>query len=110
MRTDLVDAVEPGSMIDHAEAIAAGARHRTESRGAHSREDYEERNDEEWLKHTLFYSDGDGNYEFDDKDVVITCFDPKKRSYGATPPDGAGPFWGRATQAWFFYAREPVQL
>ena len=79
--TDLMDAVEVGFMVDYAEAIAAGARHRTESRGAHSREDYEERNDEDWLKHTLFHSDANGSYEFDDKEVVITRFEPKERSY-----------------------------
>jgi succinate dehydrogenase / fumarate reductase flavoprotein subunit len=79
--TDLMDAVEMGYMVDYAEAIAAGARHRTESRGAHSREDYEDRDDENWLKHTLFHSDCEGNYEFDDKDVVITRFEPKVRSY-----------------------------
>lgn len=79
--TDLMDAVEAGFMVDYAEAIAAGARHRTESRGAHSREDYEERNDEDWLKHTLFHSDCEGTYEFDDKEVVITRFEPKERSY-----------------------------
>jgi succinate dehydrogenase / fumarate reductase flavoprotein subunit len=79
--TDLMDAVEIGYMVDYAEAIAASARQRTESRGAHSREDYEERNDDEWLKHTLFRSECDGTYEFDDKDVVITRFEPKERSY-----------------------------
>src|SRR5690606_39717077 len=41
--TDLMDAVEIGFMVDYAEAIAAGARRRTESRGAHSRERSEER-------------------------------------------------------------------
>jgi succinate dehydrogenase / fumarate reductase flavoprotein subunit len=79
--TDLMDAVEVGFMVDYAEAIAASARNRTESRGAHSREDYEERDDENWLEHTLFRSDCQGNYEFDDKDVVITRFEPKERSY-----------------------------
>jgi len=79
--TDLMDAVEVGYMVDYSEAIAACARQRTESRGAHSREDYEERDDENWLKHTLFHSDCDGTYEFSDKDVVITRFEPKERSY-----------------------------
>jgi succinate dehydrogenase / fumarate reductase flavoprotein subunit len=79
--TDLMDAVEIGYMVDYAEAIAACARHRTESRGAHSREDYQNRNDDEWLKHTLFRSECDGTYEFDDKEVVITRFEPKERKY-----------------------------
>ena len=79
--TDLMDAVEIGFMVDYAEAIAASALNRTESRGAHSREDYKERNDDEWLKHTLFTSNGQGDYEFDYKDVTITRFEPKERKY-----------------------------
>jgi succinate dehydrogenase / fumarate reductase flavoprotein subunit len=79
--TDLMDAVEINFMVDYAESIAACAKRRTESRGAHSREDYQQRNDDDWLKHTLFYSDCDGNYEFDDKNVVIKRFEPKERKY-----------------------------
>ena len=79
--TDLMDAVEISFMVDYAEAIAASAHNRTESRGAHSREDYQNRNDDDWLQHTLFYSDGEGNYEFAEKDVVITRFEPKERKY-----------------------------
>jgi succinate dehydrogenase / fumarate reductase flavoprotein subunit len=79
--TDLMDAVEINFMVDYAEAIAACANYRTESRGAHSREDYQQRNDDDWLRHTLFYSDGEGNYEFDDKKVVLTRFEPKERKY-----------------------------
>ncbi|PSQ99577.1 MAG: succinate dehydrogenase flavoprotein subunit [Bacteroidetes bacterium QS_9_68_14] len=79
--TDLMDAVEVAFMTDYAEAIAASARHRTESRGAHSREDYQDRNDDEWLHHTLFYSDCEGDWEFDAKDVVIDRFEPKERKY-----------------------------
>ena len=79
--TDLMDAVEIGFMVDYAEAITASALNRTESRGAHSREDYKERNDDEWLKHTLFTSNGQGDYEFDYKDVTITRFEPKERKY-----------------------------
>lgn len=79
--TDLMDAIEIGFMVDYAESIAACAHYRTESRGAHSREDYQERNDDDWLKHTLFYSDCEGDYEFADKKVVITRFEPKERKY-----------------------------
>jgi len=79
--TDLMDAIEIGFMVDYAEAIAACAHKRTESRGAHSREDYQNRNDDDWLEHTLFYSECDGNYEFGKKDVVITRFEPKERKY-----------------------------
>ncbi len=79
--TDLMDAIEISFMVDYAEAIAACARERTESRGAHSREDYQTRNDDDWLKHVLFYSECDGTYEFGEKDVVITRFEPKERKY-----------------------------
>ena len=79
--TDLMDAFEVECMVDYAESIAACARYRTESRGAHSREDHQNRNDDEWLHHTLYESDCDGEYEFDDKNVVITRFEPKERKY-----------------------------
>ncbi|MDX1440565.1 MAG: FAD-binding protein, partial [Rubricoccaceae bacterium] len=79
--TDLMDAVEIQFMMDYAEAIAACARNRTESRGAHSREDYTSRDDENWLKHTLFFGKGDDGYDIDYKEVVITRFQPKERTY-----------------------------
>ncbi|MDX1419523.1 MAG: succinate dehydrogenase flavoprotein subunit [Rubricoccaceae bacterium] len=79
--TDLMDAVEVGFMVDYAEAITASARNRTESRGAHSREDHPVRNDDDWLKHTLFFADGEGGHEIGYKDVVITRFQPKERKY-----------------------------
>jgi succinate dehydrogenase / fumarate reductase, flavoprotein subunit len=79
--TDLMDAVEVGFMVDYAEAIAACALDRKESRGAHSREDYPDRDDQNWLKHSLFYSDCEGNYRIEYKDVVITRFEPKVRKY-----------------------------
>lgn len=79
--TDITDAFELELMVDYSEAITASALQRTESRGAHSRDDYKERDDKNWLKHTLFYSDCEGNYQFDFKDVVITRFEPKVRKY-----------------------------
>ncbi|MEM1041832.1 MAG: succinate dehydrogenase flavoprotein subunit [Bacteroidota bacterium] len=78
--TDLMDAVEIGFMVDYAESIAAGAANRPESRGAHLREDYADRDDADWLKHTLYWSD-DGDYRFDYKSVIITRFQPKERKY-----------------------------
>jgi len=77
---DLLDALELGHMLDLAEVIVMGALHRRESRGAHSREDYPERNDETFLVHTLVrYSDrGPQIYE---KPVTITRFEPKERKY-----------------------------
>ncbi|HYE96827.1 MAG TPA: succinate dehydrogenase flavoprotein subunit [Rubricoccaceae bacterium] len=79
--TDLLDAVEIGFMVEYAEAIAACARHRTESRGAHSREDFPDRDDANWLKHTLFYREPEGGHRIESKDVVITRFQPKERKY-----------------------------
>ena len=83
--TDLMDAVEIRFMVDYAEAIAASARNRTESRGAHSREDFPDRDDENWLKHTLYFkdvADPGAEHRLDmSKDVIITRFQPKERKY-----------------------------
>ena len=79
--TDLMDAVEVQFMVDYAEAITVSARNRTESRGAHLREDFSKRNDGDWLKHTLFWSDQQGQTEIGYKDVIITQFQPKERKY-----------------------------
>ena len=79
--TDLMDAIEVQFMVDYSEAITVSARNRTESRGAHLREDYSTRNDGDWLKHTLFWSDQKGQSEIDYKDVIITQFQPKERKY-----------------------------
>jgi succinate dehydrogenase / fumarate reductase flavoprotein subunit len=59
------------------------ANNRTESRGAHAREDFSERDDEKWLKHSLFYKE---NNRLDYKEVrlkplTVESFEPKKRVY-----------------------------
>ncbi len=77
---DVMDAFELGHLLNVAEAVTEGALARTESRGAHSRPDHEERDDENWLKHTLAYRREDG-IELDYKPVNITRFEPKERSY-----------------------------
>jgi succinate dehydrogenase / fumarate reductase flavoprotein subunit len=51
--TDLVETMEYDNLIDQALVTIEGALNRTESRGAHAREDYPDRNDAEWMKHTL---------------------------------------------------------
>jgi len=79
--TELMDAVELGFLVDLAEVITRSALNRTESRGAHSREDYPKRDDENWLKHTLIYREGEGEYRFDYKPVTITRFQPQERKY-----------------------------
>jgi succinate dehydrogenase / fumarate reductase flavoprotein subunit len=79
--TDLMEAWELGNLLDLAEVTAVSALNRTESRGAHMREDYDKRNDAEWLKHTLAHREDDGTIDIDYKPVVITKFEPKERVY-----------------------------
>jgi succinate dehydrogenase / fumarate reductase flavoprotein subunit len=78
--TDLYEAWELGCLLDLAEVTAVSAQARTESRGAHSREDYAKRDDANWLKHTLAYQRPDG-IELRYKPVVITQWQPKERKY-----------------------------
>jgi succinate dehydrogenase / fumarate reductase, flavoprotein subunit len=78
--TDLVEALELGCLLDVSEAIVEGAIARTESRGAHLREDYPDRDDEEWLAHTLAYRTS-GGIQLKQKPVVLTRFEPKERKY-----------------------------
>jgi succinate dehydrogenase / fumarate reductase flavoprotein subunit len=78
--TDLLEARELGYLIDNAEAMATSALARTESRGAHSRDDYPERNDAGWLKHTLAYR-GEAGPVLRYKPVTVTRFEPKPRTY-----------------------------
>jgi len=78
--TDLMEAWEVGCLLDVAEVTAVAALERTESRGAHAREDYPKRDDKKWLKHSLAYLEKDGvRLEF--KPVTITKFKPKARVY-----------------------------
>lgn len=78
--TDLLEAIELGYLLDLAEVTAASALARRESRGAHSREDYPERDDQNWLRHTLAYW-AEAGVELRYKPVVITRFTPKPRTY-----------------------------
>jgi len=80
--TDLIQALELGSMIDVARAMAVSALNRKESRGSHQRLDYVERDDKDFLKHTLAYYQGDENPTLDYRDVVITKSKPAERVYG----------------------------
>ena len=77
---ELLDAVELGHMLDLAEVMALGALYRKESRGAHFREDFPDRNDERFLVHTLVRHTDDGPQIFE-KPVTITRFQPKERKY-----------------------------
>ena len=55
--TDLVEALELHNLMQVAGSVGVSAEQRTESRGAHAREDFPDRDDENWLKHTLFWGD-----------------------------------------------------
>jgi succinate dehydrogenase / fumarate reductase flavoprotein subunit len=78
--TDLLEAREVGYLLDCAEATVASALARTESRGAHFREDHPERDDAGWLKHSLAYR-AEGGPRLAYKAVTITRFEPKPRTY-----------------------------
>ena len=78
--TDLMEAFELESLLGLAEAIVVSALARQESRGAHSRQDYPDRDDHNWLKHTLIQkTERDPRIFF--KPVTITRFQPKARTY-----------------------------
>jgi succinate dehydrogenase / fumarate reductase flavoprotein subunit len=78
--TELLNAWELGNMLDIAEVVAECALNRKESRGGHSREDFPNRDDQNWLKHTLAWKKG-GKVEIGYKPVVITKHKPKERVY-----------------------------
>ncbi|MES4792522.1 MAG: fumarate reductase (quinol) flavoprotein subunit, partial [Chloroflexota bacterium] len=81
--TELTMALELESMLDVAEAVAFSALQRKESRGGHQRTDYPQRDDQNFLKHSLaFRTDGAPRIEY--LDVVITRWPPKERVYGRT--------------------------
>ncbi|MDQ2872981.1 MAG: FAD-dependent oxidoreductase [Candidatus Eremiobacteraeota bacterium] len=80
--TDLVNTLETDFLIDAAQCLAKGALERTESRGAQSRTDYPERNDDEWMKHTLAWRNGGDDPRLDySRKVEITKWQPTVRSY-----------------------------
>ncbi len=74
--SDLIQALELGSLAEIAETIVAGAIAREESRGAHYRADFPKRDDANWLKHTLAHRTSDGP-RLSHASVTITRFQPK---------------------------------
>ncbi len=79
--TDLLFHIELGYMIDCAEMITTSAIERKESRGAHTRLDYPNRDDENWLKHIVLTKRGDGNEKMSYIPVTITEWQPQERKY-----------------------------
>jgi succinate dehydrogenase / fumarate reductase flavoprotein subunit len=85
--TDLLEAVELGFLLDLAEVLVYSARNRKESRGAHMREDYPKRDDENLMVHTMAYLTGDltsgagAHITLDWKPVVVTNYQPTERKY-----------------------------
>jgi succinate dehydrogenase / fumarate reductase flavoprotein subunit len=77
---ELTDAMECEHLLRLASVILESALHRKESRGAHSREDFPERDDKNFLAHTLAFQDGEG-IRIEPKPVCITRFQPVKRAY-----------------------------
>ncbi len=80
--TELVNALELGYMLDVAQAVTQSALQRTESRGSHQRTDFPQRDDENFLAHSLAYHSDDGAPRVEYLPVTITRWPPGERVYG----------------------------
>ncbi|UOE44447.1 succinate dehydrogenase flavoprotein subunit [Agromyces larvae] len=86
--TDLLEAVELGFLLDLAEVVVHSARNRKESRGGHMRDDFPNRDDENYMQHTMAYlagdahsSDASDHIRLDWKPVTVTRYQPMERKY-----------------------------
>jgi succinate dehydrogenase / fumarate reductase flavoprotein subunit len=81
--TARIEAMELDNLVETARATVVSAAARAESRGAHARDDFPERDDGQWLRHTLFYSEG-SRLEYKPvnmKPLTVPTFEPKKRTF-----------------------------
>ena len=79
--TDLLEAIELGFLLDLAEVLVVGALARKESRGGHAREDFQTRDDENFMLHTMAYLDDAEGVRLDYKPVTMTRYQPMERKY-----------------------------
>ncbi|MGN6607258.1 MAG: succinate dehydrogenase flavoprotein subunit [Jatrophihabitans sp.] len=79
--SDLLEAIELGFLLELAEVLVISARARNESRGGHFREDYPNRDDVNFMRHTMAYRGEDGSIRLDYKPVVQTRYQPMERKY-----------------------------
>ena len=79
--TDLLEAIELGFLLDLAEVLVVSALARKESRGGHAREDYQNRDDKNFMKHTMAYADDKKRVRLDYKPVSVTRYEPMERKY-----------------------------
>ncbi len=78
--TELLEAIELEYLLDMSDTTVASALHRKESRGAHSRVDHVERDDENWLKHSFAFKNGE-SVKLEYKNVELGNYEPKERKY-----------------------------
>ncbi|MEO6085861.1 MAG: succinate dehydrogenase flavoprotein subunit [Umezawaea sp.] len=82
--TDLLEAVELGFLLELAEVLVVGALARKESRGGHAREDYPTRDDTNFMRHSMYYKQGEAlaaDIRLDYKPVTFTRYQPMERKY-----------------------------